>query len=140
MQAIQHRQYSWQRINPESLSGWPFQTISTCCLFTAGSRQQTSINTLLCILKLRQSFETIPLSILPPDLFFLDWFSLFLPSCYFACEWVSITLWCRRGQQLFDKIFGKTCLFWVDLSTWRFVNKLRAESCRIVEKLKSSPV
>ncbi len=72
-----------------SLSGWPFQTLSTCCLFTAGSSQQTSVNTLLCILEQRRSFETIH-SVYLSSWPIFPWLIFFIPSILLFFFWVSL--------------------------------------------------
>lgn len=100
-------------------------------LFAEGYNQETFVNNLLCLLERKQTFETILLSVLPLDLFFPDWFSLFLPACCFAFE-IShqyfLSVFLDRGREGWAndlKKFFWQGLFVLDCQTERFVNKLR---------------
>ncbi len=110
MQAIQHHQYRWQRINPESL----FQVDHFKPSPHVASSQRDQANRhpsiLSCAFWSRGGpLRPFTLSIFPPDLFFLDWFSLFLPSCCFSFGWVSIT------SQSYFMILEGTAAIWQNI-------------------------
>ncbi len=110
MQAIQHHQYRWQRINPESL----FQVDHFKPSPHVASSQRVQANRHPSILSCAFWSRGSPLRPFICLSFLLTYFSLidflysFLPVVLLLGESPSLfnrILWFWRGRQLFDKIF-----------------------------------
>lgn len=132
MQAIQHHQCRWQRINPESL----FQVDHFKPSPHVASSQRVQANRHPSILSCAFWSRGSPLRPFLCLSFLLPYFSLidFLYSFLLFCFWVSL----HHFSIVFydfggDGSYLTKYLFWFDLSAWIFVSKLRDKLHRIVK-------